>query len=64
LPLTPREKETLQLVAEGRTNTEVVNMVKLSLYTVESHRGNILEKPNLHPVPESILSAVRKGIIS
>ena len=62
--LTPREKEILQLVAEGRTNKEVANILKLSLYTVESHRGNILEKLNLHSVPELILYAVRKGIIS
>ena len=62
--LTPREKEILQLVAEGKTNKEVANILKLSLYTVESHRGNILEKLNLHSVPELILYAVRKGIIS
>jgi DNA-binding NarL/FixJ family response regulator len=62
--LTPREKEVLQLVAEGRTNKEVANILKLSLYTVESHRGSILEKLNLHSVPELILYAVRKGIIS
>ena len=62
--LTPREKEILQLVAEGKTNKEVANILKLSLYTVESHRGNILEKLNLHSIPELILYAVRKGIIS
>src|SRR5580704_11650676 len=62
--LTPREKEVLQLLAEGKTNKEVANLLKLSLYTVESHRGNILEKLNLHSVPELILYAVRKGIIS
>lgn len=62
--LTPREKEVLQLVAEGKTNKEVANLLKLSLYTVESHRGKILEKLDLHSVPELILYAVRKGIIS
>ena len=62
--LTPREKEILQLVAEGKTNKEVANILKLSLYTVEGHRGHILEKLNLHSVPELILYAVRKGIIS
>ncbi len=61
--LTPREREILQLLAEGRTNKEVANILKLSLYTVETHRGNILEKLNLHGVPELILYAVRKGII-
>ncbi len=61
--LTPREKEILQLLAEGRTNKEVANILKLSLYTVETHRGNILEKLNLHGGPELTLYAVRKGII-
>jgi two-component system, NarL family, response regulator NreC len=61
--LTPREREILQLLAEGRTNKEVANILKLSLYTVETHRSNILEKLDLHGVPELILYAVRKGII-
>jgi two-component system response regulator NreC len=61
--LTPREREVLQLLAEGRTNKEVANILKLSIYTVETHRGNILEKLHLHGIPELILYAVRKGII-
>ena len=61
--LTPREREMLQLLAEGKTNKEVANILNLSLHTVETHRGNILEKLNLHGVPELILYAVRKGII-
>jgi two-component system, NarL family, response regulator NreC len=61
--LTPREREILQLLAEGKTNKEVAKILHLSLYTVETHRGNILEKLNLHGVPELILYAVRKGII-
>jgi DNA-binding NarL/FixJ family response regulator len=54
----------LQLVAEGKTNKEVANFLDLSLYTVETHRTHILQKLNLHSVPELILYAVRKGIIS
>ncbi|MGH9663006.1 MAG: response regulator [Bryobacteraceae bacterium] len=61
--LTPREREILQLLAEGRSNKEAANILNLSLYTVETHRGNILQKLNLHGVPELILYAVRKGII-
>ena len=61
--LTPREREILQLLAEGKTNKDVANLLNLSLYTVETHRGNILEKLNLHSVPELILYAVRRGII-
>jgi two-component system response regulator NreC len=62
--LTNREREILQLLAEGRTNKEVAAMLNLSLYTVETHRTHILQKLNLHSVPELILYAVRKGIIT
>jgi DNA-binding NarL/FixJ family response regulator len=62
--LTSRERELLQLIAEGKSNKDVANMLNLSLYTVETHRGNILNKLNLHSVPELILYAVRKGVIS
>lgn len=61
--LTPREREVLQLLAEGKSNKETAAILNLSLYTVETHRGNILEKLNLHGIPELILYAVRKGII-
>jgi DNA-binding NarL/FixJ family response regulator len=62
--LTNREREILQLLAEGKTNKEVAAMLNLSLYTVETHRTHILQKLNLHSVPELILYAVRKGIIA
>jgi two-component system, NarL family, response regulator NreC len=62
--LTTREREVLQLVAEGKSNKEVANLLNLSLYTVETHRTHILQKLNIHSVPELILYAVRKGIIS
>ena len=62
--LTPREREILQLVVEGKSNKEVANMLNLSVYTVETHRSNLMEKLNLKGVPELILYAVRKGIIS
>jgi two-component system response regulator NreC len=61
--LTTREREILQLIAEGRSNKEVANQLHLSLYTVETHRTHILQKLNLHSVPELILYAVRKGIV-
>ncbi len=62
--LTPREREILQLVAEGKSNKDVAQLFNLSVYTVETHRSNIMAKLNLHGVPELILYAVRKGIIS
>ena len=61
--LTPREREILQLLAEGKTNKEAAHILGVSPHTIETHRGNILEKLNLHGVPELILYAVRKGII-
>jgi DNA-binding NarL/FixJ family response regulator len=62
--LTLREREILQLIAEGKSNKEVAGMLNLSLYTVETHRSNILNKLNLHSAPELILYAVRKGVIA
>ena len=62
--LTDREREILQLLAEGRANKEVATLLNISTYTVETHRKHILEKLNLHTPAELILYAVRKGIIS
>ena len=62
--LSPREREVLQLIAEGRSNKDIAQSLGVSVYTVETHRGNILQKLNLHSVPEIILYAVRKGVIS
>ena len=62
--LTPREREVLQLIAEGKSNKDIANLLNLSVYTVESHRSNLMEKLNLRGLPELILYAVRKGIIS
>ena len=61
--LTNREREVLQLLAEGRSNKEAAAILNLSLYTVETHRGNILQKLNLHSGAELILYAIRKGVI-
>lgn len=62
--LTSREREILQLLAEGRSNKDIARMLDLSLYTVETHRSNIMEKLNLHGIPELMLYAIRKGVIS
>jgi DNA-binding NarL/FixJ family response regulator len=61
--LTPREREILQMLGEGNSNKDVATKLNLSLHTVETHRGNILEKLNLHSTAEMILYAVRKGIV-
>lgn len=62
--LTDREKEVLQLLAEGRTNKEVATELNLGLSTVETHRANLMQKLNLHNTAEIVLYAVRKGVIT
>ena len=61
--LADREKEVLQLLAEGRSNNEVASLLSLGLSTVETHRANLMQKLNLHNTAEIVLYAVRKGLI-
>lgn len=62
--LTSREREVLQMIAEGRTNKEIANTLKLSVYTVEAHRGKIMEKLNLHNTGDIVRFAIRNGLIT
>ena len=62
--LTERERETLQLLAEGKSNKEAAMVLNLSPYTVETHRANLMQKLGLHNTAEIVLYAVRKGIIT
>ena len=62
--LTRRERELLQLFAEGKTTKQVAGMLTLSPYTIDTHRANLMHKLNLNSLPELILYAVRKGVIS
>jgi two-component system, NarL family, response regulator NreC len=61
--LTSREKEVLQLLAEGKTNKEAAAILDVSLYTVETHRTNLMQKLNLHNTAEIVLYAVRKNLV-
>jgi DNA-binding NarL/FixJ family response regulator len=61
--LTDREREVLQLLAEGRSNKEVAALLDVGLSTVETHRANLMQKLSLHNTAEIVLYAVRKGII-
>jgi DNA-binding NarL/FixJ family response regulator len=61
--LTEREREVLQLLAEGKVNKEVAKLLDVSLHTVESHRTNLMQKLNLHNTAEIVLYAVRKNIV-
>ncbi len=62
--LTEREREILQLIAEGKTSREIAELLNLSTSTVDTHRGHIMEKLDLHNPYEVVLYAVRKGLIS
>jgi two-component system response regulator NreC len=62
--LTAREKEVLQLLAEGNSNKEVAVLLNLGVSTVDTHRTNLMQKLNLHSTAELVLYAVRKRIIS
>jgi DNA-binding NarL/FixJ family response regulator len=62
--LTEREKEVLQLLAEGKANKEVAAILNVSVYTVDTHRTHLMQKLNLHNTAEVVLYAVRKKIIS
>jgi len=61
--LSSREREVLQMIAEGKTNKDIATTLKLSVYTVDAHRGRIMEKLNMHSVGELVRFAVRKGLI-
>jgi two-component system, NarL family, response regulator NreC len=61
--LSSREREVLQMLAEGRTNKEIATILNLSVYTVDAHRGRIMEKLNLHSINELVRFAVRNGLI-
>lgn len=61
--LTSREREVLQMLAEGKTNKEIAGVLNLSVYTVDAHRGRIMEKLNLHSINELVRFAVRNGLV-
>jgi len=61
--LTTREREVLQMIAEGKTNKEIATLLTLSVYTVEAHRGRVMEKLNLHSTGELVRFALRSGLI-
>ena len=62
--LTSREREVLTMVADGKTNKEIATGLNLSVYTVESHRGSVMEKLNLHNTGDIVRFALRNGLIS
>jgi DNA-binding NarL/FixJ family response regulator len=61
---TEREREVLQLVAEGKTNKEISDLLTVSIKTVQTHRAHIMEKLGAHDRTDLVRYAMRKGIIS
>src|SRR3979411_3211267 len=61
--LTPREREVVQLLAEGKSTKEVGSHLDLSVKTAETHRSNIMRKLGLHSISELVLYAVRNNIV-
>jgi two-component system response regulator NreC len=61
--LTAREREVLKLIAEGNSNQDIADLLCLSRKTVETHRGNIMEKLKLHKVTDLVKYAIREGLV-
>ena len=61
--LTPREREVLQLIAEGHTNTAIAQIMNVSVKTVEKHRANLMSKLNVHDVATLLRAAIKHGLV-
>jgi DNA-binding NarL/FixJ family response regulator len=62
--LSAREREVLQLISEGRTNTDIAQRLSLSVHTVDSHRSRLMEKLNLNSTGELVRFAIRHGLVT
>src|SRR5215470_7330063 len=62
-PLTPRERQVLQLVAEGKTTKECARLLNISTKTAETHRARIMEKLDIHETAGLVRYAIRRGLI-
>jgi DNA-binding NarL/FixJ family response regulator len=61
--LSPREREVVQLVSEGKASKDIATILRMSLSTAETHRSNIFRKLRLHSIAELVLYAVRNGLV-
>ena len=62
-PLSPRERQVLQLIAEGKSTKEVAGLLNISVKTAETHRTRIMEKLSIHETAGLVRYAVRRGIV-
>ena len=61
--LSPRESQVLQLIAEGRTNSEIAQLLQVAVKTVEKHRANLMAKLKVHDVAGLVRVAIKHGLI-
>lgn len=62
--LTPRQREVLQLIAEGHTSYEIARTLKVSLKTIEAHRTQLMDRLNIHDIAGLVRYAIREGLVS
>jgi DNA-binding NarL/FixJ family response regulator len=62
--LTPRERQVLQLIAQGHSNKEIAGLLEVSVNTVSVHRANLMNRLDIHRTAELVLYAIRKGLVS
>jgi DNA-binding NarL/FixJ family response regulator len=62
--LPPRQREILQLIAEGRSTKEIAGLFEVSVKTIETHRARLMERLNIHDVPGLVRFAIRSGLVS
>jgi DNA-binding NarL/FixJ family response regulator len=62
--LTPRQREVLQLIAEGQTNREIAHTLGISVKTVETHRMKLMKRLDIHDIAGLVRYAIRKGLVS
>ena len=62
--LTPRQREILQLIAEGHSTRDIAQQLKISVKTVETHRAVVMERLDIHDVPNLVRFAIRTGLVS
>jgi DNA-binding NarL/FixJ family response regulator len=62
--LTPRQREILQLIAEGKSSKQIAHLLDASVKTVESHRASLMERLDIHDVAGLVRYAIRNGLVS
>jgi DNA-binding CsgD family transcriptional regulator len=62
--LTPRQREILQLIAEGKTSKEIAGILRIGIKTVETHRAQLMERLNIHDIAGLVRHAIRLGLVN